>query len=133
MKYLIVEEDTTFTVQRVTEFDDVKSLQAYLNRWYTGNANRWKTFKVYSAKEVKAEFELQQVSKELPPIEHDEIYDRDYIPLPGGWEIQTKGGGSTFRICDTKSGERMPVAETMLHPWLERMAREVRAAFEFPR
>ena len=65
---------------------------------------------------------------ELPPIERDEAYDRDYIPLPGGWEVQTKGSGSTFRICDTKSGERMPVVETMLHPWLERMAREVHAA-----
>lgn len=65
---------------------------------------------------------------ELPPIERDEAFDRDYIPLPGGWEVQTKGSGSTFRICDTKSGERMPVVETMLHPWLERMAREVHAA-----
>lgn len=65
---------------------------------------------------------------ELPPIERDEAFDRDYIPLPGGWEVQTRGRGSTFRICDTKSGERVPVVETMLHPWLERMAREVHAA-----
>ena len=66
----------------------------------------------------------------LPPIERDEAYDRTYIPLPGGWEIQTKGKGSTFRICDTKSGDRWPVLESHLHAYLERMAREVRAAYE---
>jgi hypothetical protein len=66
----------------------------------------------------------------LPPIERDEAYDRTYIPLPGGWEVQTKGKGSTFRICDTKSGDRWPVLESHLHAYLERMAREVRAAYE---
>jgi hypothetical protein len=67
---------------------------------------------------------------ELPPIERDESYDRTYIPLPGGWEIQTKGRGSSFRICDTKDGERWLVADEYLHAILERMAREVRAAYE---
>ena len=66
----------------------------------------------------------------LPPIERDESYARDYIPIPGGWEIQTKGKGSSFRICDTKSGERWLVADEHLHAMLERMAREVRAAYE---
>ena len=65
----------------------------------------------------------------LPPIERDESYERDYIPLPGGWEVQTKGKGSTFRICDTKSGDRWPVLESHLHSYLERMAHEVRAAY----
>lgn len=64
----------------------------------------------------------------LPPIERDEHMDRTYIPLPGGWEVQTKGKGSTFRLCDTKSGDRWPVLEERLHEALERMAREVRAA-----
>lgn len=65
----------------------------------------------------------------LPPIERDEHMDRTYIPLPGGWEVQTKGKGSTFRLCDTKSGDRWPVLDyTGLHEALERMAREVRAA-----
>lgn len=64
----------------------------------------------------------------LPPVERDEGYDRTYIPLPGGWEIQTKGKGSSFRICDTKSGERWNVTESHLHEMLERMAHEVRAA-----
>ena len=66
----------------------------------------------------------------LPPIDRDESYQRDYIPLPGGWEIQTKGRGSSFRICDTKDGERWLVADEYLHAILERMAREVRAAYE---
>lgn len=65
----------------------------------------------------------------LPPIERDEHMDRTYIPLPGGWEVQTKGKGSTFRLCDTKSGDRWPVLDyTVLHEVLERMAREIRAA-----
>lgn len=65
---------------------------------------------------------------ELPPIERDEAYERDYIPLPGGWGIQTKGKGSTFRVCDTKTGERAAIPDERLHPFIERMAREVRAA-----
>jgi len=64
----------------------------------------------------------------LPPIERDESMDRTYIPLPGGWEIQTKGKGSTFRICDTKKHERWPVLDEHLHAPLEALARDVRAA-----
>jgi hypothetical protein len=65
----------------------------------------------------------------LPPIARDEDYQRDYIPLPGGWEIQTKGRGSSFRICDTKSGERFNIAGTHFeHDFIERMAREIRVA-----
>lgn len=64
----------------------------------------------------------------LPPVERDEAMDRTYIPMPGGWEVQTKGKGSTFRLCDTKSGDRWPVLDHFLHEALERMAREVRSA-----
>ena len=64
----------------------------------------------------------------LPPIDRDESIDRTYIPLPGGWEIQTKGKGSTFRICDTKTGDRFAVLEERTHGELERMAREIHAA-----
>jgi hypothetical protein len=66
-----------------------------------------------------------------PPIESNETYaDRFYIPLPGGWEIQTKGGGSSFRICDTKSGWRLPItSQPYLYETLERMGREVHAAW----
>ena len=67
---------------------------------------------------------------EFGPIERDEQMDRTYIPLPGGWEIQTKGKGSTFRICDP-NGDRLPVPdEPYLFETLERMAREVHAAHD---
>ena len=64
-------------------------------------------------------------------IERDEGMDRDYIPLPGGWEVQTKGKGSTFRVCDTKSGRRWPIHNEEYgfnHAEWERMAREIHAA-----
>ena len=57
-------------------------------------------------------------------IERDEAMDRTYIPLPGGWEIQTKGKGSTFRLCDPQ-GRRTPVLGEELHEPLERMARDI--------
>lgn len=71
---------------------------------------------------------LDQRAPDFGPIERDERMDRTYIPMPGGWEIQTKGKGSTFRICDPQ-GERLPIPESpYLHETLERMAREVHAA-----
>jgi hypothetical protein len=71
----------------------------------------------------------------LPPIERDESMSRTYYPLPGGWEIQTKGTGSTFRIAwidpkDPNKYDRMPVCETELHRMLEQMAKDIRAAIE---
>ena len=70
------------------------------------------------------------------PIERDESFDRDYITLPAGWEIQTKGKGSSFRVCrverDGESYERWLVTDEHLHPVLERMAREIRKALEPP-
>jgi hypothetical protein len=70
-------------------------------------------------------------SEAVPPIEANKFYkDRFYIPLPGGWEIQTKGGGSSFRICDTKSGQRLPITpQPYLYETLERMGREIHAAW----
>lgn len=59
------------------------------------------------------------------PIEVDTQMNREYIPLPGGWEIQTKGGGSTFRICDP-TGERLAIPDSpYLHEELTKMARDV--------
>ncbi len=67
---------------------------------------------------------------ELKPIDRDEDYKRDYIPLPGGWEIQTKGRGSSFRICNTKTGDRLLIPEQpYVHEMLEQMAREVHSAW----
>lgn len=63
----------------------------------------------------------------LAKIDNDQAMGRAYIPLPGGWEIQTKGNGSTFRICNTKTGQRWPVLDEHLHVALEIMAREIHA------
>lgn len=60
-------------------------------------------------------------------IVRDELMDRTCIPLPGGWEVQTKGRGSTFRICDPE-GRRLPVPDSpYLHETLERMAMDINA------
>ena len=61
------------------------------------------------------------------PIESDAEFTRYYIPMPGGWEVQTKGHGSTFRLCDPK-GDRLPIPDSpYLHEALERMARDANA------
>lgn len=65
---------------------------------------------------------------EIGPIECDESMDRTYIPLPGGWEVQTQGKGSSFRLCNTESGHRWIVTDKHLHPVLEEMARDVHEA-----
>ena len=74
----------------------------------------------------------EAVSKSLVgPIERDESYDRTYIPLPGGWEVQTKGKGSTFRLCNTKTNDRLAMGVgggSFEHDMLEQMAREIHAA-----
>ncbi len=64
------------------------------------------------------------------PIERDEQHERDYIPIGAGWEIQTKGKGSSFRISDGK--DRWNVLDSHLHAPLERMAREIHAAQPSP-
>lgn len=68
----------------------------------------------------------------MAKIERDESYQRDYIPLPGGWEVQTKGRGSSFRIAETKGdGFRLNIPDSpYLFDLLERMAREVFAAHD---
>lgn len=70
--------------------------------------------------------ESEQVS--LPKIDYNADMDRYYIPMPAGWEMQTKGKGSSFRLCDTKTGERYHVLDERLQPVLEQMAREMHEA-----
>lgn len=68
---------------------------------------------------------------ESKPIERDEAHDRTYIPLPGGWEIQTKGKGSTFRIAQIRGHDdytRWPVQDEHLHIPLHIMAVSVHEA-----
>ena len=65
--------------------------------------------------------------KTLPQIEIED--GRKYIPLPGGWEVQTKGKGSTFRVCKLNEDgtfERWSVVDEELHEMLERMAIDIR-------
>ena len=61
-------------------------------------------------------------------IARDESYQRDYIPIGAGWEIQTKGKGSTFRISDADGERRLAIPDSpYLHETLTAMAREVNA------
>jgi len=64
------------------------------------------------------------------PIDVDASMARTYIPLPGGWEIQTKGTGSSFRICDPKADRLVVPPSPYLHDELEAMARDVNAAWK---
>lgn len=67
----------------------------------------------------------------LGPIDRDDSYMRTYIPVAPGWEVQTKGKGSTFRICDSTTkddGDRLAVPDSpYLHDTIERMALAIHA------
>jgi len=64
----------------------------------------------------------------VKPIEQEESMSRAYIPVCDGWEIQTKGTGSTFRIATTtEDGPRYAVLDERLHGPLEEMARAIHA------
>lgn len=68
---------------------------------------------------------MNKTTQKFGPVETDAELDRKYIPLPGGWEVQTKGKGSTFRICGP-DGHRMVVPEYIFfHDFVESMARDV--------
>lgn len=63
-------------------------------------------------------------------IDHDGEMQRHYIPMPGGWEIQTKGKGSTFRLCDPH-GERLAIPDSpYLWEELTAMARDANASWK---
>lgn len=67
----------------------------------------------------------------LDPVTCGDDGKRQYIPLPDGWEIQTKGSGSTFRIAHVRGPEnydRWPVLDTHLHAPLEQMANAAHAS-----
>jgi hypothetical protein len=65
---------------------------------------------------------------DIAPIERDEQMDRTYIPVAQGWEVQTKGKGSSFRIAETKpDSPRYLVTDKFLHEPLEQMARAIHA------
>lgn len=68
----------------------------------------------------------------VEPIESDkDDPTREYIPLPGGWEIQTKGKGSSYRLLDKKTGERHIILASdvpFIHAFVTRMAKEINAS-----
>lgn len=73
---------------------------------------------------------MNKTTPKFGPVETDVELDRKYIPLPGGWEVQTKGKGSTFRICGP-DGHRMVVPEyPYFHDFIERMALDANKAHE---
>lgn len=68
----------------------------------------------------------------LPAIEIDDLDPTcQYIPLPGGWEVQTRGRGSSYRLLDRKTGERRAILTNdpgFIENFVTRMALEVHAA-----
>lgn len=66
----------------------------------------------------------------LPPIERDEKFDRTYIPLPGGYEVQTKGRGSSYRIYSGRDNHRWAVSDPFFHENITKMAMAIRAEHE---
>ncbi len=68
----------------------------------------------------------------VPAIETDDLDPtRQYITLPGGWEVQTRGKGSSYRLLDRKTGERRPILGSepqFIQDFVTRMALEVHAA-----
>ena len=72
--------------------------------------------------------QLAAAGDAVRPIERDEDFDRTYIPLPGGWEVHTKGCGSSFRIAVPDNFRLLIEDRPYLHETLERMARDVHAA-----
>jgi len=80
----------------------------------------------YLIPEIGSTIYLSTRVPDLPPVDRDEEMDRTYIPMPGGWEVQTKGKGSSFRICNTKTQERWLIADERIHKVLEQMALDSR-------
>ena len=124
---------TTVGIGRVWNAEDMHAYaRAALARQappaYEGTSERWRTVDIH-ARQAPA-----PLSQAVPEgIERDESIGRDYIPLPGGWEVQTKGNGSMLRILDKKSGERhpLPVLDFVV-VFIERMAREIHSAWRHP-
>jgi hypothetical protein len=64
-----------------------------------------------------------------PEIERDPSDPtREYIPLPGGWEVQTKGAGSTYRLLYKPSGQRKSILSADIsetQTFVTRMAKDI--------
>lgn len=57
---------------------------------------------------------------------------REYISLPAGWEVQTKGAGSSYRLLDCKNKERHLILSgkdwMKTQAFFTRMAKEINLA-----
>ena len=75
-----------------------------------------------------AEEVLNKIFPPLEPIEHDADMCRDYIPILGGYEVQTKGVGSTFRLAN--ANENFPFTGSHYeHEFLTKMAHDIRKVY----
>jgi hypothetical protein len=77
-------------------------------------------------KKIVKQIEKKIGRKAIKPIEVE--HARYYIPLPAGWEMQTKGKGSTFRLAKIFNDieyKRWAVLDEHLHAPLEMMARNI--------
>lgn len=70
---------------------------------------------------------MTQLNNDALRIDYDPDMDRFYIPINSRYEIQTKGKGSSFRICNTESHLRLLVTDEYIHPMLEDMAKATNA------
>lgn len=64
-----------------------------------------------------------EIPNKLGPIDYDKDMDRFYIPVNSSYEVQTKGKGSSFRIANTKTGERHLIIDEHIHEFIEDMAK----------
>ena len=81
----------------------------------------------YALEQDRRRVAQRQAERPLEKINCDESYGRSYIPVAPGWEVQTKGKGSTFRLCEP-SGDRLAVPDSpYLHATIERMALAIHA------
>lgn len=102
------------------------SLPEQISRMWSENQKQQIRIAELGAENVK----LREAFKLFPIEQDDEDPSREYIPLPGGWEVQTKGRGSSYRLCDTKTGERHIILcadADLVHDFITRMAKEIHA------
>ena len=74
---------------------------------------------------------LDKLFPPLPPIEMEKSMQRAYIPIPGGYEVQTKGTGSSFRIAsvDDDIGRINIPGCRYEYDYLTQMALDIREAY----
>ena len=67
--------------------------------------------------------------KGLPPIDYDRKNGRVFIPLPGSWEIQTKGTTEALVLFNYKTRQTVLVKDPELADLLETIGMDIRTNF----